>query len=583
VRREALSDAGLRRRGLRGRPLAGGASVWPEASLSLEFRQRFGSAEEARSPFGPNVLTRKEALEVLGLEAVDSLSVRRAYLGLLRHHSPESDPVGFQRLRAAYELLGAGRSIPGAQRPVRVASKLPRQARPEHEPPKEQPPTREALESHLLVAPRDVSARLSLFQQLAEAGERDGAIRLLRRGLDLGLNECLAVLARYAPRTLSDEEFETYLTTLLPPRQLELGSLLMKEGFAERAASALGAGLVGGGMGEQGRLYVQAVLAQCLLQLLSTGDGADARALWAAAGTQASVLEVLPSDPQHVRIPFTLARELVALPPEFPKRLQARLAVSVLNGKFPPTLVGRLLVRRWDGATLKQEAPLLWSMVKLKKRIVVQRPLVLAAFLALLVVLGVGQTVLFFSQDRAESSVASAERNSRALCEFAGESSDVCQNSLAEVDLLALKQCQRAASVYSQVQANVTSLGAAAAGARKPPPSEYLRWMGLDYERLCGENSDNRWAPVAQTVHASELRKRRDTFCSFANGLGQNESCQEATRLAAAVEAQDCDAAAAAAGRLRASLAGPWAPAEASRMASELSRFTTYARRLCGA
>lgn len=47
-----------------------------------------------------------EAFSVLGVEAPTSAeAIRRAYLRLVRKHSPERDPEGFQRVREAYDLL----------------------------------------------------------------------------------------------------------------------------------------------------------------------------------------------------------------------------------------------------------------------------------------------------------------------------------------------------------------------------------------------------------------------------------------------------------------------------------------------
>ena len=49
--------------------------------------------------------------QVLGLarDAADDASIRRAYLDGLRAHPPERDPVGFQRLRQAYEQISTHR------------------------------------------------------------------------------------------------------------------------------------------------------------------------------------------------------------------------------------------------------------------------------------------------------------------------------------------------------------------------------------------------------------------------------------------------------------------------------------------
>jgi hypothetical protein len=53
-------------------------------------------------------VTYDEALRVLGLErGSDSNAIRKAYLTQTKLHSPERDPDGFKRVRAAYELLRA--------------------------------------------------------------------------------------------------------------------------------------------------------------------------------------------------------------------------------------------------------------------------------------------------------------------------------------------------------------------------------------------------------------------------------------------------------------------------------------------
>ncbi|MCC7208754.1 MAG: J domain-containing protein, partial [Anaerolineae bacterium] len=43
---------------------------------------------------------------VLGLDAsATMLDIKRAYFLAVRQHPPESDPAGFQRIRAAYDAL----------------------------------------------------------------------------------------------------------------------------------------------------------------------------------------------------------------------------------------------------------------------------------------------------------------------------------------------------------------------------------------------------------------------------------------------------------------------------------------------
>jgi len=54
-------------------------------------------------------VTRTEALELLGVQpGCDRKTARRAYLRGIKAHKPEQDPEGFQRVRAAWELLQEG-------------------------------------------------------------------------------------------------------------------------------------------------------------------------------------------------------------------------------------------------------------------------------------------------------------------------------------------------------------------------------------------------------------------------------------------------------------------------------------------
>ena len=47
--------------------------------------------------------------QVLGLERdASEAAIKQAYFALVREHSPERDPDGFKRIRAAYEKLRAG-------------------------------------------------------------------------------------------------------------------------------------------------------------------------------------------------------------------------------------------------------------------------------------------------------------------------------------------------------------------------------------------------------------------------------------------------------------------------------------------
>ncbi len=67
-----------------------------------------------------------EALALLAVERTDSKeTIRRAYLRKVKQYKPEVDPAGFQRLRAAYELLGQQLAWHWAQAATNTADTAP--------------------------------------------------------------------------------------------------------------------------------------------------------------------------------------------------------------------------------------------------------------------------------------------------------------------------------------------------------------------------------------------------------------------------------------------------------------------------
>lgn len=89
----------------------------PDGSLRLN-RQRM-------HPY-PARVTLDEALAELGIDRdADSDGARRAYLRLLKTRKPETDPEGFMRLRAAYELVKSNVAFLEAFRPRRPAASEP--------------------------------------------------------------------------------------------------------------------------------------------------------------------------------------------------------------------------------------------------------------------------------------------------------------------------------------------------------------------------------------------------------------------------------------------------------------------------
>jgi curved DNA-binding protein CbpA len=56
-----------------------------------------------------NLLHTDSPYKVLGVEpSASEAEIKQAYFDLVREHSPEHDPEGFKRIRAAYEKLRAG-------------------------------------------------------------------------------------------------------------------------------------------------------------------------------------------------------------------------------------------------------------------------------------------------------------------------------------------------------------------------------------------------------------------------------------------------------------------------------------------
>lgn len=114
-------------------------------------------------------MTLEEARKLLGLDGSTDLSAaRRAYLRAIKQHPPERDPEGFQKVRAAYELVQkAGAARP--QTPDALAT------------PPVQPPVPDPLQqalSELVSLPEQPSSFVDALQQELErvAGQIDPAL-----------------------------------------------------------------------------------------------------------------------------------------------------------------------------------------------------------------------------------------------------------------------------------------------------------------------------------------------------------------------------------------------------------------------
>src|SRR4051812_8070623 len=119
-------------------------------------------------------MTFDEALSELGLTtSTDAATARRAYLKLIKTRKPESDPVGFQRAREAFERITAQLES-GAQLFVIPAAAPPSPAAPAVPPPSADPAP---------VTPQTAEDFRAQFAALPPGASVEAALAIARRAV----------------------------------------------------------------------------------------------------------------------------------------------------------------------------------------------------------------------------------------------------------------------------------------------------------------------------------------------------------------------------------------------------------------
>lgn len=151
-------------------------------------------------------MTHAEALGLLGV-AADTLpgDVRRAYLRAVKAHPPEKDPDGFARVRAAYELLGAGARAQWAAALDRLTSAQDDGAATDVADGADEASESESGEVEPVDAAQE-SGRRERIERALRGGSDEHALEALREGCETGNTACLVQLLLRFPGEVSPRE-----------------------------------------------------------------------------------------------------------------------------------------------------------------------------------------------------------------------------------------------------------------------------------------------------------------------------------------------------------------------------------------
>ena len=194
----------------------------------------------------------------------DQRSVRAAYVRAIKAHSPERDPEGFKRVRAAYELLRAGTVLSiGAVAPMQMADAAmasssvhvitgpslppvasdPLQAFRERVWSSDDPAVREAAAGEAVARFGSADAYWLLLEALEESGDDGAMVAAARRALAEGHGAAfVSFLARRFPTALTEAELDTWRSSMhaaLDDTWTELAKAYLERGRADEAASLI--------------------------------------------------------------------------------------------------------------------------------------------------------------------------------------------------------------------------------------------------------------------------------------------------------------------------------------------------------
>jgi len=347
-------------------------------------------------------VTLTDAWKELGVEAgADAETVRRAYLRLIKTRKPESDPVGFQRAREAYEIArvsgdlesiaaGGGRRphapvfADGAPTAASATEGSSNSAAPDAPPGAERlqadiifdgfssawnsvPPSadqRQRLEiarEAVAVLPGDPRAHWLLVTTLSRLGPDNALADALRAGWRAGWPEFLEALLVRLPGRATREEIDAGFSLSDPAARLAAAAAVV--GWDPKRAAALVVELCRAATdapldarGDHVRDLPIPRMLDVILALHAAG------ALEAAAEAQGALRSCLQESGLELALVhgplggiWTLTEEIAGLPPNFPAPLRAAFAISTRSGDLSSAFIDtsraierdRGEVRRW--------------------------------------------------------------------------------------------------------------------------------------------------------------------------------------------------------------------------------------------
>jgi hypothetical protein len=337
-------------------------------------------------------VTYQEALRVLELErGAEAREVRKAYLRLVKLHSPERDPEGFKRVREAFELANAWSRASEQWIANDEGEALIAPAAPVHVPSSERVELETALAttSDPLVEVRDQLSRLSdplararlarevavefgterayglWVEVLGEQAQEAELAEALRAAIAAGYGQYLRVLRSHCPDELDDAELAAWRAEVEDDEGRE--ALTLVRAYLHRGRLVEAAHVLGLQLGAVRRdplaprpsaLFVlDAVLA--LFELGAEVEGAQAL----------HALEAAYSSEQRAGLEAQAAHELASLYEQLDSRLVRVMAKALRSGKPEAAdaelhQVARLNAKHARAAKglLKREAPILFAI-----------------------------------------------------------------------------------------------------------------------------------------------------------------------------------------------------------------------------
>jgi hypothetical protein len=325
-------------------------------------------------------MTIEEAAVVLGLDpeaTFDAAAARRAYLKAIKRHKPESDPEGFKRVRAAYEVLTAYRTFVATVVPAPApppADPPPSPAPSQASPPPQPGPAQAAVVDLLSVrrrlaelparpwqprvalareahqrAPTDPQVRELLIQELALAGQMAEVVAVLRAAAGAGDRLSLLRLVGSFPTEATEAELERLRGDGSSANLLLVAAARVGRDEPDLARSVVEEALAALPVESVAPPLVHRVLV-IVLELHQRGLVPAASQVWTALSRALGPEGLRAAGvAHHTAIYFLFCSELERVP-ELPRDLREGVARTALTGD-PSWAVDALEVfARYDGA-----------------------------------------------------------------------------------------------------------------------------------------------------------------------------------------------------------------------------------------